>query len=115
MATYRFFEAHYVNGQYYEPGEVASTADVPGGTLPLDWVPSAQVDPLDASAIRAYWEAGPQTLNPTKQRWVGHPVGTPRIYWQPARNPRFRAAGYFELTGDGAAFGPQIGHRGTRL
>jgi hypothetical protein len=58
MALYRFLSAHSIGGQYYEAGDRASTADV-GGSLPANFIPSGNMEPLDAAAVNAFWAAGP--------------------------------------------------------
>ena len=38
MSRYRFLSAHFINNRYYAAGEIASTRDVIGGSLPLNWI-----------------------------------------------------------------------------
>jgi hypothetical protein len=87
MSVYRFLAPHYLGvggGMYINAGSVLSTADV-GGILPANWVPSNSVDPIDASAIAAFFAAGVQL-------WPGCPIGVngfqiapPVTYWQSSR------------------------------
>ena len=51
-------------------GTTASTADV-GGTLPVDWPPTGAVDPLDATAVTAFYARGPQMGAMVRQQWTG--------------------------------------------
>jgi hypothetical protein len=103
MASYRFLQDHNIGGQTYLAGTTASTADV-GGTLPTNWVPTGQVDPIDGTAIQAFFNAGVQLLGAVRSQWTGIVVAPPAIYWQP-----FPSAGGtrpYQLTGAGAALGP---------
>jgi hypothetical protein len=59
MSRYRFLSAHFINNRRYDPGEVASTSDIVGGSLPLNWIPTPAAEPLDAAAVSAFWYAGP--------------------------------------------------------
>jgi hypothetical protein len=59
MSSYRFMSAHFIGNRYYAAGETASTRDVIGGSLPLNWPPTPASEPLDAPAVAAFWAAGP--------------------------------------------------------
>jgi len=59
LSRYRFMSAHFINNRRYDPGEIASTSDIVGGSLPLNWIPTPAADPLDPSAVAAFWSAGP--------------------------------------------------------
>jgi hypothetical protein len=59
MSSYRFLSAHFINNRYYSAGEIASTADVVGGSLPVGWPPTPASEPLDANATAAFFSAGP--------------------------------------------------------
>jgi hypothetical protein len=58
MSKYLMLEDHYVNGQYLPAGTIQSTIDI-GGLLPIGWIPTPNVDPLDTSAVAAFYAAGP--------------------------------------------------------
>jgi hypothetical protein len=100
MSSYRFLQDAYVAGRYYHAGDTASTADV-GGSLPANWKPNPNVDPLDAAAVTAFFNVGPQPLglvrsqfqfvSPPVTRWVETPVAS-GCQWS--------------LTGLGAGLGP---------
>ena len=110
MSKYRFFQDAWVGTNNYTAGDIASTADV-GGTLPTNWVPCVAVDPLDASAINAFWQAGVQLPGLVRQQWNGIPVAPPLIYWKPFN--LINAVSY-QLTGAGAALGPKdMANRGA--
>jgi hypothetical protein len=51
MARYRFLCDHYLD-RIYSAGESAD--------LPKDWVPSGNVEPLDAEAVEMFRRFGPQ-------------------------------------------------------
>jgi hypothetical protein len=104
MSSYRFLADCYVGTQYYPAGITASTADVVGGTLPVNWVPNGAVDPQDSPAITAFWNQGPQLLpGQIRPRWAMQPVAPPAIYWAPFN----LALTQYQLTGAGAALGPR--------
>ena len=68
MAKYLFLlYVVYVNVIYYQAFSVSSTADV-GGTLPVGFVPPAATDPLDASALTAFYYAVVQLPVSVRQR-----------------------------------------------
>ena len=58
MSKYLMLEDHYVNGQYLPAGSIQTTVDA-GGLLPINWIPTPNVDPLDTSAVAAFYAAGP--------------------------------------------------------
>jgi len=102
MAKYRFLQDCVdANGLYYRAGTVASTADV-GGSLPSNFIPAA-VDPLDAAAIQAFWNAGPQQLGLCRPQWNGIGVAPPSIYW--ISYPQGGGTKPMILTGAGATLG----------
>jgi hypothetical protein len=102
MSTYRFLQDHSIAGVTYLAGTTASTGDV-GGTLPLGWRPTGQVDPLDAAAVQDFWNAGPQLLGLVRQQWTGQPVIPPSTYWIPY--PAGGGTRPYILTGLGAGLG----------
>jgi hypothetical protein len=63
VSKYRFMSAHFIANRFYAAGEIASTADEIGGSLPLNWPPTPASDPLNANAVAAFcwlahgWEA----------------------------------------------------------
>jgi hypothetical protein len=87
MARYRFLQDFVdANNILYQAGTIGSTADV-GGTLPTNFVPPAAVDPQDASAAQAFFNAGVRLLPLVRQQWTGIPVNPPTCFWQPRTNP----------------------------
>jgi hypothetical protein len=108
MSGYRFLQPAYINGVYYVAGSVAYTADIPGGTLPIDWVPGPYVDPIDSAAITATLNAGPQNPVLARQQWTGQPVSPPSYFWKstPVGDGSFWS---WQLTGPGnSAIGSPI-------
>jgi hypothetical protein len=109
MSQYRFLSDHWIGGQYYPAGTTASTADVIGGSLPVGWVPSGAVDPIDAPALAAFFNAGPQgPLNPVRTQFTGIDVVPPITAWKPVAGTATPTRTY-RLTGLGAALPPVFG------
>jgi hypothetical protein len=77
---------HYVNGVTYLAGTTASTLDA-GGTLPVGWIPTGQVDPLDTAAVNAFWVAGPLLTGSIRQQWSNLSVAPPVTRWVDATTP----------------------------
>jgi hypothetical protein len=86
-----------------------------GGTLPFGWVPTGQVDPLDAAAVQDFFKAGPQQLGLARQQWTGISVPRPVTYWVPVTPPGRPGVGQWQLTGLGAGLGVAdwVGTRGA--
>jgi hypothetical protein len=109
LSQYRFLSDHWIGGQYYPAGTVASTADV-GGTLPVGWQPSGAVDPTDVAALTAFYAAGPQgPLNPVRAQFTGINVNPPTTRWLPVAgtaNPNR----LFTLSGLGVGLPAQLGY-----
>jgi hypothetical protein len=104
MSTYRLLADHYVGTAYFLAGTIQSTADVPGGMLPLNWQPSGACEPLDTPAVNAFYAQGPQTLPLVRSRWTGIFVPRPVTYWQVISNgPGFNT---YQLTGLGSGLPP---------
>jgi hypothetical protein len=101
MARYRWLQDGNVNGFYFNAGDIAATADA-GGTLPVNWVPPAAVDPIDTAAVNAFYNAGPQTFSILiRQQWSTAPVSPPVTYWQQISGGKL-----WQLTGLGAGLPP---------
>jgi hypothetical protein len=82
MSQYQFLADCYVNGNYFQAGSTAFTADIAGGLFPTGWVPSGAVTPLDSAAQAAFYAAGPQPPSLIVSRWQGVSVPNPTVYWQ---------------------------------
>jgi hypothetical protein len=114
MSTYRFLQDHDIAGITYLAGTTAATMDV-GGTLPLGWRPSGQVDPLDAAGAQDFLKAGPQQLGLARQQWTGISVPRPVTYWVAVTPPGRPGVGQWQLTGLGVGLGVAdwVGTRGV--
>jgi hypothetical protein len=69
---------------------VVGHAHILAGTtvsMPDDWVPHGNCEPLDAAALNAFYAAGPQTAGLIRQTWSGIPVGPPATYWRATSLP----------------------------
>lgn len=71
-------EDHYISGVYMSAGTTQSTIDV-GGLLPIGWVPTPNVDPLDTPAVNAFYAVGPA--------WPGPISIKPVTYWTEVQPP----------------------------
>lgn len=96
---------HFINNRYYAAGEVASTRDVIGGSLPLNWSPTPASEPLDASGAAAFYAAGP---------WVNSQIdlfqAPPATYFAPVPGTGTPNRLY-ALTGAlGVGFAPKLGY-----
>ena len=94
MARYRFLQDGFVGQFCHQAGSVAE--------LPADWVPGPFVEPLDAEAVQAFFEAGPQPCGLIRQQWSDILLTEfPRTYWTPvdARKTRWRLTGLGEHLG----------------
>jgi hypothetical protein len=58
MSQYRFLSAHFIGNRFYAAGEVASTADVIGGSLPLNWVPHREQNHATLLLLRRFGRRG---------------------------------------------------------
>jgi hypothetical protein len=103
MSSYRFFQDHSIGGNYYPAGTTASTSDV-GGTLPVGFVPTPACDPLDASALAAFYAVGPQLLLTFQFGTLSFQVRPPATYWK--ATPIGSGAASYQLTGLGASLSP---------
>ena len=109
MSQYRFLTDHSIGGFYYQAGTTAFTTDVIGGSLPLNWVPSGGVDPLDAPALAAFFAAGPQgPLVASRTQFTGINVVPPITAWRPVAGTQSPNRLY-RLTGLGANLPPALG------
>src|SRR5215472_475237 len=62
-AQYRLLEPHILNTRVYETGVVISETSNDGITdVPVGWVPTLAVDPLNSRAVTAFYAAGPRNI-----------------------------------------------------
>jgi hypothetical protein len=97
MAQYRFLADCFVGQSHILAGTTVSMAD--------DWVPHGNCEPIDAAAIRAFWNAGPQLCGVVRPQWSNQVVTLPSCHWQ-CVNP---VNSMYQLTGAGASLGPKHG------
>jgi hypothetical protein len=106
MAQYRFLTDHYIGTTYILAGTTASTADaIGGGTLPINFRPSGNCEPLDTPAVNAFYAQGPQLLGLVRPQWATIPVNAPVTYWRGTPLPAVPGANAgtsWQLTGLGA-------------
>jgi hypothetical protein len=112
-AQFRLLMDHFLpntcGGAFYPAGSVITV----GIDVPVDWVPTQAVDPLNQLAIEAYWNNGPINRGgsepwrdqgpwgPQNGRFVGSFVSAPLVYWAPS------GGNTYTLTGAGASLGPK--------
>jgi hypothetical protein len=70
-------------------------------TVATGSAPPPSGDPIDVDAINDLWAAGPRLLPLQRQQWSNVPVTPATIYWVSV------SPGVYQLTGAGAALGPQ--------
>jgi hypothetical protein len=105
MASYRLLAPHFVGDRYFEADSIV----VEGVDLPLGWIPSLSVDPLDADAAQKFWNQvpGPMLSDsefawPGGSRWSIGSKPAPATYWKKIDNDTF------QLTGIGTSLGPRV-------
>jgi hypothetical protein len=99
---FRWLQAGYVDGCYYEAGQIAE--------MPATFVPSGAVEPLDPEGARAFWNAGPSPLGLVRQQWSHLLLQTyPTTYWKQINKDEF------QLTGLGASLGPKKATRSMEV
>jgi hypothetical protein len=105
-ASYFLLQPHYINDVYLQ----AWTTVTEGREIPVGWVPTLMVDPLNAPAVAAFYAAGPRPGYPGPgydwQAWQRTTAQRPsaiersNTYW--VESP----PGMFKLTGLGAGLPP---------
>jgi hypothetical protein len=105
MASYRLLAPHFVGSRYLEADSVV----VEGVDIPVGWVPSLSVDPLDGDAAQKFWNQLPgPLLSDSEFAWPGGSrfsnvsKPAPVTYWKKIDNDTFI------LTGLGASLGPRV-------
>jgi hypothetical protein len=100
MSTYYLLADHSIGPYVFPARSTQSTADVPGGLLPVAWVPSNNVDPQDAPALAAFYANGPCMCSPRLT------VRPPKTYWQITPQPTNPSTMKWSLVGLGAGLAP---------
>jgi hypothetical protein len=114
VSAYRFLEDASIGQFYYPGGTTASTADV-GGTFPVGWVPSPNVDPLDAGALAAFYAVGPVQAGPVRAQFTTHPVPPPTTYWAKQSSGQYQLVGLGGRAGAGVAVEDLMGRRADKI
>jgi len=102
MALYRFLSDCSVGQFVYPAGTEASTSDA-GGTLPANFPPNGNMEPLDQAALTAFYSQGPQSLGLVRAQWTTQAVNPPATYW---KGTATAGATSWQLTGLGAGLAP---------
>jgi hypothetical protein len=106
MAQYRMLEDHYVNNQLLAAGTTQTTQDENGaGLLPANWTPSANVEPMNASAVTQFYNQGPKPLGLVRQQFSTVFVVPPTTFWKATVSANSQTTSY-SLTGLGASLAP---------
>jgi hypothetical protein len=92
----RFLQDYFDGSGYYQAGTVA--------TMPANWIPTVNCDPLDTAAVNAFFAAGPKLTGLVRQQWSTVFVAPPVTRWIPGPG-----AWQWSLTGLGASLGPTSG------
>ena len=110
-ASYRLLRPHYIFNRELEVGQIVTE----GVEIPFGWVPTLAVDPLNASAVAAFYAAGPRG-NSEENLWLyssgfARNVNTPRygsVVLQPITYWRETTPGskIYQLTGLGTGNAP---------
>lgn len=101
VGTYYFLYDHFVDEEYIQAGETRE--------MFVPWTPTADVEPLDATAVQAFWEAGPSLGAVVRTRLQQYPVRRPVTYW-------YKTTGfYWALSGLGAGLAPRSAPRLGRI
>lgn len=105
LASYRLLADHYVGGRYLEADSIVTA----GVDVPVGWIPSLSVDPLDGDAAQQFWNQMPgPLLGDSEFAWPGGSRRSnvfkpaPVTYWKKIDNDTFI------LTGLGASLGPRV-------
>jgi hypothetical protein len=95
MARYRLLADHFINNAQVYAGTIVTV----GVEVPMYWVPTVDVEPLDFDAAVAYYYAGPRMMQGLiRAQWVNNSVSPPATYWKAA------GPNVWGLTGIGAGF-----------
>jgi hypothetical protein len=116
LGTYRLRAPHYLrnglgNTVYQNQGYVVNE----GVDVPIGWIPTLAVDPLNSPAVTSYYNAGPrgnsfEDLNLRTGGFPGLPPGAPpSAYFMPVTYWKASIGNTWVLTGLGAGLPPTGG------
>src|SRR5437868_3003596 len=82
LPSYLLLTDHYLATGYTPAG----TTVTEGKEIPIGWIPTLAVDPLNTVAIQAFWNAGPRALAEAEASREFYPVAgnifrRPVVYW----------------------------------
>lgn len=99
-AKYLLLVDHYLATGYTQAGTVVTE----GVQIPVGWLPTLAVDPLNTSAVLAFWNNGPrgqQDAEKARDFFPFIPFTAPQVYWAAVPGQQ----GVYVLTGAGALLG----------
>lgn len=78
QAQYRLITPHTIGATFYDQDTIVTE----GFELPINWVPSLAVDPLNSPAVDAFYAAGPRSVRlPDEFAWQRRVMTAPITYW----------------------------------
>jgi|SRR5215472_4060384 len=111
-AQYIVLQPHWINNIYYDVGQtIAETSNDGPGQVPVGWIPTLAVDPINSFAVTAFYNAGPRGISYedlaqwANSQWANvspSPVYTAKTFWVKHGNQ-------YSLTGLGAGLPPITG------
>jgi hypothetical protein len=106
-AQYFLLQPHYIKDAFLD----AWTTVTEGREIPIGWIPTLMVDPLNDQAVAAFYAAGPRTGYPGPgYDWQGYQSFTARrtaAIQSPTTHWTQTSPGMFKLTGLGASLPPK--------
>lgn len=94
-AQYRLLKDHWIGGVYYSAGDLYTVSD---------WIPTADVDPLNTEAVVAFYNQGPALPGVMNSQWSSRRVPAPVTYWYTVAPNSYALAG---LGSDQATYPPR--------
>lgn len=97
QAQYRLLQPHYIGNRYIDQLSIITE----GFEIPINWIPTLAVDPLNTPAVQAFWNAGPrvQDWNTFNEFGLENFISTPQV--KPATYWVQNSPGVWTLTGLG--------------
>lgn len=105
-AQYFLLQPHYIGSRFFP----AWTTITEGIEIPVGWVPTLAVDPLNVAAVNAFYAAGPRpsaSLEWGYQNWQQTSPDKPFVVLPGVTHWKANANGSYSLTGLGAALAPR--------
>lgn len=73
MGTFRFLKDHYIGGEYILAGDIRE--------MFTPWSPTADVEPLDATAVPYFYNHGPTLGGVIRTQFSNRLITKPVTYW----------------------------------